>query len=266
MPLRPYLVNDLFLGFAFHALLGHALAKPFFEPLHPLSRTLESHRPAQFFGLASAEARHRHGDAQELFLEEGNPECSFENRFEGGVGVGDRFASGPPVQVGVNHLSDNGTGPDDRNLHHEIVETFGTQSWQGCHLRAALDLEGAHGVGALDHRVGGRIIGGQVRQVDLHAFMTTNQRNRFFQGRQHPKPQKVDLDDAEIAAVVLVPLHDPASFHAGRFDGDDPVQPPAGNDDAPTVLAEMTGKSFDAVHQVEPMGDHRNGGIDSPPA
>ena len=36
-----------------------------------------------------------------------------------------------------------------------------------------IDLEGAHGVGALNHRVGRRIVVGEMGQVDLHAFMPT---------------------------------------------------------------------------------------------
>ena len=44
-----------------------------------------------------------------------------------------------------------GPGPDDRDLDDEVVEALRARLGQRLHLRPALDLEHAHGVGRLEH-------------------------------------------------------------------------------------------------------------------
>ena len=51
------------------------------------------------------------------------------------------FASLAAVQVGVNHFSDNRTGPDDGYLHDDVVETFRFEPREAGHLRAAFHLK-----------------------------------------------------------------------------------------------------------------------------
>ena len=73
--------------------------------------------------------------------------------------IADGLAARAATQVGVHHLPDDGARPDDGDLDHQIVEALGLHARQRRHLGAALDLEGADGVGAADHLVGGGVVG-----------------------------------------------------------------------------------------------------------
>ncbi len=55
----------------------------------------------------------------------------------------------PAPHVGVHHLANDGSGPDDGDLHNQVVKTLRTIAWQRSHLRAAFNLEHAHGIGLL---------------------------------------------------------------------------------------------------------------------
>jgi hypothetical protein len=50
----------------------------------------------------------------------------------------------------MHHLADDGARADDGDLDDEVVEAVGAVAREGGHLRAALDLEHADGVGALE--------------------------------------------------------------------------------------------------------------------
>ena len=55
--------------------------------------------------------------------------------------------------VGVHRPALDGPGPDERHLHHQVVERLGPQPGQRGHLRPRLDLEHAHRVGPAQHGV-----------------------------------------------------------------------------------------------------------------
>ena len=80
----------------------------------------------------------------------------FEDGFQGWVGIGDGLATRAAVEIGIHHLSDDRARADDGDLDHQVVEALGLHAGQRRHLGAALDLEGADGVGATNHLVGGR--------------------------------------------------------------------------------------------------------------
>jgi hypothetical protein len=66
----------------------------------------------------------------------------------------------------MHHVAHDGTRPDDRHLHDQIVETFGPQPRQGRHLRTRLHLEHAHGVGPLQQAIHIGIVRRQVGEID----------------------------------------------------------------------------------------------------
>ena len=107
----------------------------------------------------------------------------------------------------------DGTGPDERDLHHEVVEALGTQARQRGHLRAALHLEHADGVGGGEQRVDLGLLG-DGGEVDLHAFVLADEVDGEVQHREHPEAEQVELHQAGGRAVVLVPLEHRAIFHA----------------------------------------------------
>ena len=168
-----------------------------------------------------------------------------------------------PLQVWIDHLTDDRTGPDDRDLDHQIVKTLGLQARQRRHLCAALDLENPDSVGAPQHRVDLGIVGRQMREVDLDIFMRANHRDRLLQHGEHPQPEQIDLDDAEVGAILLVPLHDHAARHAGGFERNDLVERTRRDHHPAAMLPEMTRHALDAPHQVDHHRDARRGDIDA---
>ena len=98
--------------------------------------------------------------------------------------VRDRRAARPALEIGVHHLSRDGAGPDDGHLDHQVVEALGLHARKRRHLRAALDLEDAHRVGALDHGVGRRVVGREPGQVDGDALVLAHQVDRVLQGAE----------------------------------------------------------------------------------
>ncbi len=255
--------HDVVLRDAGDAALGHAVAQPGFDLLHALLGALEAHRAPQFFGFAAVEAGCRHRESQQLFLEERDAEGATQNRFERRMRVLDGFAAGAPVQVGVHHLPDDRAGADDRDFHHQVVEVPGLHARQCRHLRAALDLEGAHRVGALDHGKGGGIIGREFREVDRDAFVLAREPDGVFERVQHAEAEQVDLDDAEVGAVVLVPLHHAATGHRRGFDRHDFVEAARSDHDAARVLAEMARQAAYAIDETEQAAHARRIGVDA---
>src|SRR5947207_6341605 len=51
-----------------------------------------------------------------------------------------------------------------------------------------------------------------------------------------PQTEQIDLYDPHVRAVVLVPLHDDAPWHAGVFERDDRVELPLADDHAAGML------------------------------
>ena len=223
------------------AVACHALAQQPLHLLHALFGSLEAHRPAQFFRLPSGEPGHRHGHAQQLFLEERHTQRAPENRLEQGVVVGHRLASRPAVEIGMHHLADDGTGANEGDFHHEVVEGGWLEARQCGHLCAGFHLEDAHGIGGLQHGVDRRIIGRQVRDVDARGLVprSVDEPDGILQCRHHAQAQQVDLDDAHVGAVFLVPLHHDTSRHAGRLEGHHRRQGPLADDHAPRVLPQV---------------------------
>ena len=87
-----------------------------------------------------------------------------------GMRIGDRLFLLPAPHVRMHHLADDGAGPDDGHLHHKVVETLGIVARQGGHLRAALHLEHAHGVGLLQRAID-LVVFGQLRKINWFAVV-----------------------------------------------------------------------------------------------
>ncbi len=76
-----------------------------------------------------------------------------------------RFPALPPVQVRMHHLAHDRPRPDDGDLHHDVVKLLWPQARQRRHLRAALHLEHADGVGLLESLEHSGIVGRQMGEV-----------------------------------------------------------------------------------------------------
>ncbi len=153
-------------------------------------------------------------------------------------------------QIRVHHAADDRSRPDDGHLDDQIVEVLGPQPRQRRHLRARLHLEHADRVGLLEQPVDLGIVGRQMRQIQprgpvagparvRRARLVVDDGNRLLQHRHHAEAEQVHLDDPQVGAVVLVPLHDHASRHRGVLERHDLVEPALADHHAARVLAEM---------------------------
>ena len=260
------------------AALGHARSQSSLDLSHARFGSLEPHRPAQFLGLAARESRHDHRHAQQLLLEQRHAERALQDRLERRMGVHDRFVAAAPRQVRMHHLADDRPRPDDRDLHHEVVEAGRLEAGQRRHLRPRLHLEQPDGVGLLQHLIDDRIVRRQVREIDRRRWRglgvvsagacfvgrrRVDDGDRLLQHGQHAEPEQVHLDDAHVGAVFLVPLHHHASRHARRLQRHHIVEPPLAQDHAAGVLAEMPRDVLHLHPQIAELLDLRQVGIDA---
>ena len=142
------------------------------------------------------------------------------------------------------------------------------QPRQRRHLRARLDLEDADRVGLLQQLVDGGVIGRQMREIESGSGLGTlargsglrvpqfdfrpdstpgiHQLNGVLQHRHHAEAEQIDLDDAHVGAVVLVPLDDDAAGHAGGLERHDGIELALAHHHAAGVLTEMARQILDA--------------------
>ena len=76
--------------------------------------------------------------------------------------IRDRLEPLPPLQVGMHHLADDRSRPDDRDFDDDVVETLRPQPRQRRHLCPRLDLKDPNRVRFLQHAVDGGIVRRQV--------------------------------------------------------------------------------------------------------
>jgi hypothetical protein len=120
-----------------------------------------------------------------------------------------------PLDVGVHRPADDRPGAHERHLHGEVVERLGPGPLQHLHLGARLDLEYAGGLRLLDARVDLLVVVRDARQVEPLAAHASDLVDAALDRGQHPQAQQVDLEEAGVAAGVLVPLDHLAPLHRG---------------------------------------------------
>ena len=155
-----------------------------------------------------------------MFLKQRHAEGAFEDRFQALVEIRDLLLSRAAGQIRVQHVALDRPGPDDRHFDHHVVKSVRLHPRERRHLRAAFDLKDTDRVRTLHQFVGRGIILRDRGEID-RATARLAQFNRVLHHRHHAEPEQIDLDDAEVLAVVLVPLRHDASGHARRFERDD---------------------------------------------
>ena len=234
------------------------------------------HGAAQLVGFARREAAGDDGDLHRLFLEQRHAQRLAEDGFELLGGIRDRLESLPAAQIGMHHVALDRARPHDRDLDDEIVELLRLEPRQHRHLRAALDLEHAERVGALQHAVDGLFfhrdrrereeaffVAALRRRTKRQAVMRLGELERLAQAGQHAEPEHVDLEDAERVEIVLVPFDEGAVLHRAVADRHHLVEPAAGDDEAADVLGEMAGERLDLVDQRAHLLDARTVDVDA---
>ena len=112
----------------------------------------------------------------------------------------------------MHHVALDWAGPNNRHFNHDIIKTFRFHARQRRHLRATLDLENANGVCALHNCKSRRIIFWNVSQIERSPPLAAKLQ-RILHYRHHPEPEQIDLHNAEVFAIVFVPLRDNAAGH-----------------------------------------------------
>ena len=135
--------------------------------MHPTLSLPGGHGAAQFVRPARRKASSLNGDLHHLLLKNGHTQGALECFFKLRLFQLERQLTACTLacqQIGVDHAALNRTGPHDGDLDHQIIKSARQQARQHAHLGPTLDLEGAHGIGAANHGVGGRILLGNLMQ------------------------------------------------------------------------------------------------------
>src|ERR1039458_2505527 len=122
--------NDLLLRFRRNAVTLHARAEFDLDIAHAHLAVLEAEGAPQLFRFTAAEAGGNHRHAQQLLLAEPYPHRAVQYRLQRRVRIDDGLPSLPALQKRVDHLAHDGSGADDCDLYHNVVEAGGMQPWQ----------------------------------------------------------------------------------------------------------------------------------------
>ena len=151
----------------------------------------------------------------------------------------------------MDHVALDRAGAHDRHLDHEVVEGLGLHPRQHRHLRAALDLEHAEGIGAPDHRVGRAVLRrdrGEVVRVVLDLGQKVE---GAAQAAEHAEPEHVDLHEFQGVDVVLVPFDDLTVGHRRGLDRDQLVEAVQRQHEAAGMLREVARRADQLAGDLE---------------
>ena len=191
----------------------HPVQQPLAQFLDPLRGALGAHRLPQPVRLVRAEPGAVDRDLHHLLLEQRHAEGLAERMLHGRVRQVRRLVAVLAPHVGVHRAALDRARPDQRDLDHQVVELSRPQSRQGSHLGARLDLEHPDRVGLAEHLVDAGILLRNRVQAPALAVVRLDQLEAVPQRRQHAQAEQVELDQAGVRAVVLVPLQHGAARH-----------------------------------------------------
>jgi hypothetical protein len=229
----------------------HSLDQLFTELMDHADPAEGGHGAPKPVGLGRREAGGDDGDPHRLLLEEWHPEGLPQHLAELFRRVLDRLLAVAATQIGMDHVALNRTGTDDGHLDHQVVEALRFHARQEVHLRPALDLEDADGIGPAQHVVNAPVFRRHRRQREVAAVGAADQVEGLVDTRQHAEPQHVDLEDPQGVEVVLVPLDDGAALHRRVLDRHHLAERAAGDDEAAHMLGEMAGKADELPREPE---------------
>ena len=225
------------------------------ERLDRLGAALAAHRAPQPLRLADGEPGQRHRHLEHLVLEDDDAERLAqrlgEQRVVDGRDEGRVFAQPlPPLDVRVDGAALDRPRPDERDLDRQVVEVLRPRAQEALHLGAALDLEVADGVGALDLRVDGLVVERDAGEVDRLAAEAGDLVDAVLDRREHAEAEQVDLQEAGVGAGVLVPLADLPPLHRRRLDGDELDERPGRDHHPARVLRDVPRQAGDLVREL----------------
>ena len=143
------------------------------------------------------------------------------------------------AKVWMDRVALDGARPDDRDLHHEVVQVGRPGLGQGLHLGPALHLEDADRIRGLEHPEDLRHILRQAVQVYARGTVALDQLERFVYRGEHAESEQVQLDQSERLDVTLVELDDDSISHRGPLQRRDVYQRRGGHEHAAGVDAQV---------------------------
>ena len=250
------------------AVVRHSLEQRVGELEHLLGGALGAHRPAQLIGLGGAEVGDVDHHLHQLLLEQRDPEGALQRLLQPRVEEGDLLLAGAAPDVGVHGAALDGAGPDQRHLDHQVVEHPGSQARKGGDLGAGFHLEHAHAVPLAQHVVDRCVLLRQGAQLEVLAVVLGDDPQCMVERGEHPQTQQVELHQAGVGAVLLVPLQHGAVLHRGPLHrahlDHRPVREhhPAGVDaQVPRGVAQLVGELDDVGGDVG-VGERGEGALD----
>ncbi len=152
-------------------------------------------------------------------------------------------------------------GPDQRDLHHQVVEGAGLEPGQGGHLGSRFDLEDTDRVGPLQHLVDRRFLQIQCGEIDVDPLVPMHQVDRVVQGGEHAEAKQVEFDQPHRRAIVLVPLQDRAIFHPPPFHRAHLGNRPVADHHSPGMDTQVSREILNLARQFQDID--RNGMFDT---
>src|SRR3989475_2034318 len=237
---RGDLPEDLVRGHVVNALGARAVHERTAQALHVGRATSAAHRAAEHVSGRGREPRGGNGHPKDLLLEEDHAERLFEDRLEKRMRILDRLASLTAANVRIDHVPLEWTGPDDRNLDHDVREVARADARQRLRLRAALHLEESDRVDLADEVIARGIVERQGTQLEQLPVARVDVRDRVLHKRERAQAEQIHLDKAEVLDVALVELHDVAVRHRRTLDRHGVDERQRGNEHPAVVDRQMS--------------------------
>ena len=167
------------------AVFDHLVHQPVMKLVHAALALPGSHGAAQVVGFITGEVGCNHGNLHHLLLKNRDAQGAPQGLTQRWIRVDHVIRALAVFKVRVHHAALNRAGPHNGHFNHQIVKRAGFQARQHAHLRAALNLEHAHGVGIADHLVSGRVFGRDVLHAQRRAALLAHQVKTAADGAEH---------------------------------------------------------------------------------
>ena len=168
--------------------------------------------------LAASAAGHDGDDVDDLLVEDHHSVGVLQRPLQIGVRVTDRRPSVPGLDERPHHVGGDRARPEQRDVHHQVVEGLRLEPADQVALARRLDLEAAQCLGGADQPVRRRVARRQRVQVEAGARGAPHLGDRVRHRRLHPHAEHVEFEQSEVLHVVLVELRHREALAAGRHD------------------------------------------------
>ena len=228
------------------------------------------HGAAKLVGLGPGELGGHHGEPHRLLLEQRHAHglaqhlAKLVRRPMVGMRRGeiDGLVATAAAQVWVHHVALDRAWTHDGDLDDEVVEAAGLQPRQHVHLRPALHLEHADGIGAAEHVVDLRIVARHGAEREAPAIMLLDQGEGLADASEHAEPSTSTFNSPSASRSSLSHSMKVRSSMAALPMGTTSDKRPARQHEAADMLGEVAREADQLLRQFEHAGEQRIGRIE----